>query len=132
MAVKLSEDEVALLREDQIAHLATVMADGSAHVTPVWVDTDGEVILCNTFKGGVKHRNLSRDPRVAFSVTDKNNQYRRVVGRGRAELIDEGADQHIDKLAKKYLGVDTYPMRRPDQVRVIVRITPEHVHRFSG
>ena len=132
MADKLSEDQVALLQGDPIAHLASVMADGSPHVTPVWVDTDGEVILCNTFKGGVKYRNLSRDPRVAISVTDKQNNYRTVVARGRAELIEEGADEHIDKLAKKYLGVDKYPMRSPGMVRVIVRIVPEHIHRMRG
>ena len=132
MADKLSEDQVALLQGDQIAHLASVMADGSPHVTPVWVDSDGEVILCNIFKGGVKYRNLSRDPRVAISVTDKQNNYRTVVARGRAELIEEGADEHIDKLAKKYLGVDKYPMRSPGMVRVIVRIVPEHIHRMRG
>jgi PPOX class probable F420-dependent enzyme len=131
MAVKLTDDEVALLQGDQIAHLASVMADGSPHVTPVWVDTDGEFILCNIVKGGIKYRNLSRDPRVAVSVTDKQNNYRRVVARGRAELIEEGADEHIDKLAKKYLGVDTYPMRTPGMVRVTVRIVPERVHRFA-
>lgn len=124
MANKLSEQDVALLNEPQIANVATVMADGSPQVTPVWVDTDGEAVLFNTAKGRVKHRNLLRDPRVAVSVVDKDDPMRLVVVRGTAEFIDEGADAHIDKLAKKYLDADSYPFRTAEEQRVIVRVLP--------
>jgi PPOX class probable F420-dependent enzyme len=125
----LTDDEVALLREPVLAHLATVMPDGSPQVTPVWVDTDGEAILMNTAKGRVKHRNIQRDPRVAVSLSARDDNYRIVVVRGRAELVDQGAEEHIDRLAKKYLGQDRYPMRQPGMVRVTIRVVPEHVIR---
>lgn len=125
MTKKLTDQEVELLHEPQIANVATVMADGSPQVTPVWVDTDGEAVLFNTAKGRVKHRNLVRDPRVAISVVDRNDPYRLLVVRGTAEFVEEGADEHIDRLAKKYLGADTYPWRKETEQRVIVRVTPE-------
>lgn len=120
----LTETDLALLAEPQLAHVATIEPDGAPHVTPVWVDTDGEHILFNTAKGRVKHRNMLRNPVVAISVVDKADDYRTLWVRGRAEMVEEGADQHIDKLAKKYLGQDSYPFRRPGEVRVIVRVTP--------
>jgi PPOX class probable F420-dependent enzyme len=125
----LTDDQVALLREKVLAHVATVMPDGSPQVTPVWVDTDGEAVLFNTSKSRLKYRNLSRDPRVALSLSARDNDYRTVVMRGRAEFIDEGADAHIDRLAKKYLGVDSYPRRQSGEVRVTVRVVPETIHR---
>jgi PPOX class probable F420-dependent enzyme len=125
MAKKLSPQEVELLNEPQIANVATVMADGTPQVTPVWIDTDGEHVLFNTAKGRVKHRNLVRNPKVAISVVDRNDPYRLVVLRGTAEFIEEGADAHIDKLAKKYLDADTYPWRKETEQRVIVKVTPE-------
>ena len=124
MTQKLSSQEIELLNEPQIANVATVMADGSPQVTPVWIDTDGEHVLFNTAKGRVKHRNLLRNPKVAISVVDRNDQYRLVVLRGTAEFVEEGADEHIDKLAKKYLGADSYPYRKADEQRVIVKVTP--------
>ena len=126
---RLTEDQVALLREKVLAHVATIMPDGSPQVTPVWVDTDGEAVLFNTAKGRLKHRNLSRDPRIAISITDRSDDYRTVVIRGRAELIDEGADELIDRLAKKYRGLDRYPFRQPGEERVTVRVLPESIHR---
>lgn len=125
MTKKLSAQEVELLNEPQIANVATVMADGTPQVTPVWIDTDGEHVLFNTAKGRVKHRNLVRNPKVAISVVDRNDPYRLVVLRGTAEFIEEGADAHIDKLAKKYLDADTYPWRKEEEQRVIVKVTPE-------
>jgi PPOX class probable F420-dependent enzyme len=125
MTKKLSPQEVELLNEAQIANVATVMADGTPQVTPVWIDTDGEHVLFNTAKGRVKHRNLVRNPKVAISVVDRNDPYRLVVLRGTAEFIEEGADAHIDKLAKKYLDADTYPWRKEEEQRVIVKVTPE-------
>jgi PPOX class probable F420-dependent enzyme len=125
MTTKLSPQQVELLHEPQIATVATIMADGSPQLTPVWIDTDGEAILFNTAKGRVKHRNLVRDPRVAVTVVDKDDFYRLVNVRGTAEIVEEGADAHIDKLAKKYLGVDSYPGHKPGEQRVIVRVVPD-------
>ena len=125
MTKKLSPQEVELLNEPQIATVATVMADGSPQLTPVWIDTDGEAILFNTAKGRVKHRNLVRNPKVAVTVVDKDDFYRLVNVRGTAEIVEEGADDHIDKLAKKYLGADSYPWRKEDETRVIVRVIPD-------
>jgi PPOX class probable F420-dependent enzyme len=125
MAKKLSTQELELLNEPQIANVATVMPDGSPQVTPVWVDTDGEAVLFNTAKGRVKYNNIVRNPKVAVSVVDKDDQYRLVVLRGTAEIVEEGADEHIDKLAKKYLGADTYPFRKADEQRVIIRVIPD-------
>ncbi len=127
----LTAEEVALLEEAVLAHVATTMADGSPQVTPVWIDTDGEALLFNTAKGRVKHRDLVRDPRVAISVADRQNDYRTCVVRGRAELIEAGADAHIGKLAKKYLDADTYPFRKPTEERIIVRVVPESIIRMA-
>jgi PPOX class probable F420-dependent enzyme len=123
---KLTPEQVAILRKKQFAHLATVMPDGSPHVTAVWIDTDGRHVLINTAKGRIKHRNIARDPRVAVSIADVDEPYTAVTIRGRAELVDAGAEEHIDSLARKYLGQERYPFRQPDEQRVIVRITPVH------
>ena len=129
-ADKLSPGAVKLLQEKQIAHFVTIMQDGSPQVTPVWVDVepDGSHILINTAEGRVKANNVERDPRVAVSVVDSNNAWRYALVRG--TIVDrrrEGADEHIDRLAKKYLDKDTYPFRRPDEQRVTLRIKPHHV-----
>ena len=120
----LSEEDLALLGEPQLAHVATIEADGTPHVTPVWVDTDGEHVVFNTAKGRQKYLNMSRNPVVAVSVADKADDYRTLWIKGTVEFVTEGADEHIDRLAKKYLGQDTYPWRRPGEERVIVRVTP--------
>lgn len=120
----LTDADVALLNEPQLAHVAVVDPNGAPHVTPVWVDTDGEHILFNTAKGRVKYTSIANNPVVAVSVVDKADDYRTLWVRGRAEFVEEGADAHIDRLAKKYLGKDSYPFHRPGEERVIVRITP--------
>jgi PPOX class probable F420-dependent enzyme len=99
------------------------MNDGSPQVTPTWVDIEEDIIMVNTAEGRLKHKNISRDPRIAICVVDQNNPYHMVTVRG------IGADQHIDKLAKKYLGVDKYPGPKdyPGQKRVILKIKPERV-----
>ena len=127
MAKKLPQKAAALLRKPVFAHVATVMPDGTPQVTPVWVDTDGEVVLFNTTKGRVKHRNIERDPHVAISLTDDENPYEMIEIRGTAELQEEGADEHIDALAKKYLNEERYPFRQDGEERVIVRVIPERV-----
>jgi PPOX class probable F420-dependent enzyme len=107
------------------ASLATVMPDGSPQVTPVWFDyVDGNVRV-NTARGRVKDRNMTQNARVALAIVDPDNPYRHVQIRGRvARIVEEGADAHIDALAKKYLGKDTYPFRKPGEVRVIYVIEP--------
>ncbi len=127
MAAQLTEDVIALLRKPVMAHVATVMPDGTPQSTPVWIDTDGTDVLFNTAKGRVKHRNLLQNPAVALSFVDDENPYRMIEIRGVAEIAEEGADEHIDAMAKKYLGQDSYPFRQPGEERVIVRIHPTAV-----
>ncbi len=129
MTLSLDEKTRKLLTEGaNLAHFASTMPDGSPHVTPVWVDYDGAHILVNTAAGRVKWRNVKRDPRVAISIVDQANPYLATAIRGRVvELTETGADAHIDKLAKKYLGQDKYPMRQPGEQRVLIKIDPEHV-----
>ena len=117
-----------LLQKKAFANLATVNPDGSPQVTPVWFDVDGEDIRINTARGRVKDRNLRRNAAVALAVMDPDNPYRYVQVRGRvSEVTESGADAHIDSLAKKYMGVDKYPHRKPGEVRVIYRVVPERV-----
>ena len=124
----LPERAADLLRGRNWASLVDLRPDGSPHVTPVWVDYDGEHVLVNSAYGRCKVRNIQRDPRVAIDVLPADNQQAGYVSvSGTAELVDEGADEHIDKLAKKYLGVDEYPYRSPGEKRVIIRIRPERV-----
>ena len=107
------------------AHLATVMKDGSPQVTPVWLDFTDGVIRVNTARGRVKDRNLKVGSRVALSVADPDNPYRYVQVRGKVTKENEqGADAHIDSLAKKYMGVDSYPYRNAAEKRVIYYIEP--------
>ena len=116
-----------LIDGKNIAFLATIMPDGSPQVTPVWIDREGETILVNTAEGRVKHRNVARDPRVALAITDNQNPYRMVAIKGEVtEITTEGADEHIDKLAKKYLGLEKYPWRAGEK-RIILRIKPLRV-----
>ncbi|HEX9898071.1 MAG TPA: PPOX class F420-dependent oxidoreductase [Candidatus Methylomirabilis sp.] len=128
MAAIIPQQFRDLLTKKAFASLATVMADGSPQVTPVWFDFDGTHLRVNSAKGRVKDRNMRRNGRVALSILDPENPYRHVAIRGRVEEITEaGADAHIDSLSKKYLGQDRYPNRRPGEVRVIYRIRPERV-----
>jgi PPOX class probable F420-dependent enzyme len=128
MAAKvIPESHVDLFTKKAFAHLVTLMPTGQPQVTPVWVDYDGHHVLINTAEGRQKDKNLQRDPRVAFSMLDPENPYRYLEVRGRvAERSLKGADQHIDAMAKKYLGKDKYPFRQPSEVRVIYKIEPEH------
>lgn len=117
-----------LIEAKTFANLATLMPDGSPHVTQTWVDHEGDLILINTYEGSQKHRNVLRNPRVALDVCDPTSAYNMAVIRGRVkEVTFDGAEEHIDKLAKKYLGQDKYQMRRPGMKRVIIKIEPTHV-----
>ena len=128
MSAQLPEAAQKLLREPNFAHLATLMPDGSPQVTAVWVDFDGKHILVNTAEGRQKPKNVRRDPRVAIEVVGRDDPYRMVTVRGRVvDITSEGADEHIDKLAKKYLGQDRYPFRARGERRIILKIEPEWV-----
>ncbi|HKT47635.1 MAG TPA: PPOX class F420-dependent oxidoreductase [Candidatus Acidoferrales bacterium] len=117
-----------LFEKQAFANLATLMRDGSPQVTPVWVDYDGKHVRFNSALGRVKDKNIRRDPRVAISVQDPENPYRYVEVRGRVvEITQNGADDHINKLAKKYLGKDVYPFRQPGEVRVLYKVEPEKI-----
>ena len=117
-----------LIEGKNFAHIATLMADGSPQNTPVWIEIDGNNIVFNTAEGRVKPRNLRRDPRVAISVTDAENPYRAAFIRGRVVgITPEGGDASIDSLAKKYMGVDSYPFRQPGEVRLVITVEPDHV-----
>ena len=108
--------------------LATINADGTPQVTPVWFDWDGSRIRINTAKGRVKDKNLRRTPTMALSIMDPDNPYRYVQVKGRVAAVTElGAGAHIDALSKKYLGQDRYPYRKPGEARVIFTIAPDRV-----
>jgi PPOX class probable F420-dependent enzyme len=110
------------------AYISTLMSDGSPQVTPVWFNTKGENILINTAKGRVKDRNMRARPEVAIAIQDPKNPYRYIQIRGSViGTTEEGADAHIDFLAKKYLDKDKYPFRRPGEVRVIFTIAPRKI-----
>ena len=128
MADKIPEPFKDLFAKVAYANLATVMPDGSPQVTPVWFDYDGECLRINSAKGRIKDKNMRRNKRVAVSIQDPDNAYRYLAVRGNIEEITEqGADAHIDSLAKKYLGKDKYPFRAPGEVRVIYKIRPEKI-----
>jgi len=117
-----------LFGKKAFAHLGTVMPDGSPQVTPVWCDFDGKHIRINSAKGRIKDKNMRRNKRVAMAIMDPDNPYRYLEVRGVVdEITEQGADAHIDSLAKKYLGLDKYPNRRPGEVRVVYKIRPERV-----
>jgi PPOX class probable F420-dependent enzyme len=128
MSTKIEGRAEELLKAKNFAHIGTLRADGSVQVAPTWVDIQDGRPLVNTARGRAWPRNLERDPRVTLEVENVENPYEYVEIRGRvAEITREGADEHIDSLAKKYLGQDEYPYRQPGEQRVIIRVEPEHV-----
>ena len=126
----LTDKSRELIDAPNYAFLATVNADGGPQVSPVWVDRDGDTIMVNTAVGRVKDRNMRREPRVALSIPSGGDFYDKVDIRGRVVDVVEGdeAERHIDKLAKKYIGEDTYPNRQEGERRVIFRIEPDRIH----
>jgi PPOX class probable F420-dependent enzyme len=129
----LTEQQAELFLDANLGVLATLRRDGTAHLTPLWVDWDGERVVVNTAIDRVKERHIRADPRISVVVLDQHDVNRYVSVTGRAELETEGAEAHIDKLAKKYMGVDKYPedARAPGERRIIVRITPERVTHWN-
>ena len=128
----LSDGDRALLLAPNFASLATAMADGGPQASVVWIDVDGDDVLVNTAEGRTKTENRRRDPRVAVCLFDGKDPYRELMLRGHVtRFTHEGADAHIDALAKKYTGADVYAGHRPDQQRVIVRIAVDGVARMG-
>ena len=128
MADTFTESARAIFAKKVLAHVASLEPDGSPNVTPVWVELDGGDIVINTALGRAKARNLASDARVAVSLTDPDDPYVLIAVRGSVVgFTTEGGDEVIDRLAKKYLDVDSYPYRREGEVRVNVRIRPDRI-----
>ncbi len=129
MSATIEGGAQALLEGKNFANVATLRADGSVQVSPVWVDIEDGKPVVNSAEGRAWPRNLERDPRVTLAVQNLENPYEYVEIRGRVvERTHDGADEHIDSLAKKYMGLDSYPLRQPGEQRVILRVQPEHVY----
>ena len=127
----LIEPVIKIIKDKNFAFLGTIMKDGRPQISPIWIDIDdnNNIILFNTAQGRIKHKNISRDPRVSLSLVDKNNPYSMVTIQGTViEQTTIGADEHIDKLAKKYLNIDRYPSHSPSIKRVICKIKPEKMY----
>jgi PPOX class probable F420-dependent enzyme len=125
----LTDEQARLLQEPNFATVATVNPDGSPQLSIVWIDWDGRHVLFNTAVGRVKPRNLERDPRVSVLVSDREDGYHWVAVRGMAELTTEGADEHIDKLARKYTGQGW--QAKPGEQRLLCSFRPEHVSAYG-
>ena len=128
----IPQEYLDLFEKRTFASLVTLMPGGSPQVTPVWCDFDGTHVLINTAKGRQKHRNLSLDPRVALAMMDPDNPYRYLEVRGEVEeMTEEGAWDHLHKMAKKYLDQDKYPYAQPGEVRLLIKIKPQHYSSMS-
>ncbi|MGZ4256775.1 MAG: PPOX class F420-dependent oxidoreductase [Gaiellaceae bacterium] len=123
----LDDKARTFLEQPFVGEVTTLRPDGSPHTTVVWVDVDTDEVIFNTAVGRAKERHLRKDPRVSLIVVDPENSYRWVSVSGTAELTTEGADDEIDRLAKKYLGKDEYPWHKPEEQRINVRIRPDRV-----
>jgi PPOX class probable F420-dependent enzyme len=128
MADVLSEKARALIARPVLASLATLNADGSPQITPLWIDLDGDDVVFNTSQSRKKARNLERDGRVAVTVIDPDDAYNVVAFRGTVtEITTDGADAQIDAMAKKYLGVDSFPGRREGDARIRIVVRTDHI-----
>ena len=128
MAERIPEAFLDLFEKPILAHLATLMPDGSPQVTPVWIDYDGEHILVNTWPDRAKGRNMLARPLVALDIVDPDDPFRYLAVRGRVvDATEEGAAEHIDTLARRYMGLERYPRHDPNRPRRLYRIVPERV-----
>jgi PPOX class probable F420-dependent enzyme len=129
----LNEKQAKLFTDRNWGVIATIREDGSPQATPVWIDYDGENVLVNSAQGRTKVKNIARDPRATVCVLpaeDQQSGY--VMVSGPARIIEEGAFEHINMLAKKYLGEDKYPYLGPGERRVIIEIRPERVDGYGA
>ena len=132
MSQVIPEKYADLFEKKAFASLATVNSDGTPQVTPVWVDYDGTNVIVNSARGRRKDKNMTKNAAVSLSIMDPDNPYRYLEVRGRvAEITEDGADQHIDKMAKKYIDADKYPWRRQGEVRVMYKIEPLHTSQMG-
>jgi PPOX class probable F420-dependent enzyme len=127
MAIKLPQSVKKLLEDKAYGHVITYGPSGTPQVTMVWADVDGDDVVFNTAEGRLKPQNLRRDPRVIVSVQDRNDPQSYAVFHGKARLEEAGADAHIDKLAKRFLGAEKYPFRQPGEKRLIVRVPVDRI-----
>ena len=127
MAIALPQSVKRILEDKAYGHVITFGASGKPQVTMVWVDVDGDEVVFNTAEGRLKPKNRQRDPRVVVSVQDRNDPQSYMVFHGNASITEAGADGHIDKLAKRFLGADKYPFRRPGEKRLIVRVKVDRI-----
>jgi PPOX class probable F420-dependent enzyme len=126
--MELPELAMQLLKGKNFATVATLMPDGAPQASVVWIDTDGESIIFNTAEGRIKPKNMRRDARVAITVHNAENPYQQAMIRGHVtDLVHEGAEEHIDFLAKKYMDLDSYPYRQEGEQRVIIKIAADKV-----
>jgi PPOX class probable F420-dependent enzyme len=126
------KDIQRLFQGRNLAFVSTLSKDGSPHITPVWADMEGDLILINTFETSTKNKNITKDPRIAISVVENNNPYNMVSIKGKViERTTEGADEHLKKLAKRYLGIGKYYYRKPNHRRIILKVKPEKVMGIS-
>lgn len=127
MAIALPQSVKKILQDKAYGHVVTFNADGKPQLTMVWADVDGDEVLFNTADGRLKPKNLRRDPRIIVSVQDRNDPQSYMVFHGKASVTEAGADEHIDKLAKRFLGADKYPFRRPGETRLVVRVKVDRI-----
>ncbi len=132
MAASFPDAYLDVFQKKSFGAFTTLMPDGDPQTTPVWVDYQNGEIWVNSALGRQKDRNVRRDPRVSVAIIDADNPYRYVEVRGRVgEITEKGADEHIDRMAKKYLGQDKYPFRQPGEKRVLYKIRIEHAHAYG-
>lgn len=121
----LTDAQAEIFRGPNFAVVATIARDGTPQLSVVWADWDGECVVFNTAAGRAKPRNLERDSRCTVLVYPADDPYRWVAVRGRAQISTGGADEHIDRMARKYTG-EGWTHREHEQ-RLVVRVRPEHV-----
>ncbi len=127
-AAQIPDSHAHILESKALLQLAIVLKDGTPQVSPVWFDTEGDLIRINSVRGRLKDKVMRARPAVAAAIVDPENPFSWLGIRGTVvEITEEGAEAHIDLLAKKYLGVEIYPNRQPGQVRVLYKIRPEKV-----
>ncbi len=125
---RLTKAQREFLSNPFVGTVTDLRPDGSPHTTVVWVEVDGDGgVSFNTAHGRAKPRYIANDGRVSLMVVDPGDPYRWLSVSGKATLVDEGADDQIDRLAKKYIGADSYPFRAPGEQRVTVRIAVEKI-----
>jgi PPOX class probable F420-dependent enzyme len=131
MPIPLPQSVKKLLEDKAYGHVVTFTTQGNPQLTMVWMDVEGDEVLFNTSEGRRKSENLRRDPRIIVSVQDRNDPQAYAVFHGKGRVTEAGADDHIDKLAKRFLGTDKYPFRQPGEKRLIVRIDVDRIGGFG-